>query len=73
MLILLVSTTAALGPHCYIFIARWLAPLQPFGLDAWRWAFCLGSFGAGVLGLLFLIRNHRGGYSRRAGWRRLKK
>ncbi|MER8503673.1 hypothetical protein [Mesorhizobium sp. M0955] len=47
MLILLVGTTAALGPHCYIFIARWLAPLQPFGLDAWRWAFCLGSFGAG--------------------------
>jgi putative MFS transporter len=55
MLIFLVSATAALGPIAIIFIVRWLTPLQPFGLDAWRWAFCLGSFGAGVFGLLFLI------------------
>jgi putative MFS transporter len=47
MLILLVSATAALGPIATILIVRWLTPLQPFGLDAWRWAFCLGSFGAG--------------------------
>ena len=43
-----------LGPPAAIFLVRWLTPLQPLGLEGWRWGFLLGSIGAALSGLLFL-------------------
>jgi len=43
-----------LGPPAAIFLVRWLTPLQPLGLEGWRWGFLLGSAGALLSGLLFL-------------------
>jgi putative MFS transporter len=43
-----------LGPPAAIFLVRWLTPLQPLGLEGWRWGFVLGSIGAVLAGLLFL-------------------
>jgi len=42
-----------LGPPAAIFLVRWLTPLQPLGLDGWRWGFVFGSVGAVLSGLLF--------------------
>ena len=55
MLILIVSGVAALGPVAMIFLVRWLTPLQPLGIEAWRWAFILGSFGALVIGICLTL------------------
>src|SRR5690606_4081365 len=43
------------------FLVRWLTPLQPLGIEAWRWAFILGSVGALVVGaaLFFLPESPR--------------
>ncbi|MFL6630296.1 MAG: MFS transporter [Vitreoscilla sp.] len=43
-----------LGPPAAIFLVRWLTPLQPLGLEGWRWGFVLGGVGAVLAGLLFL-------------------
>ncbi|MFJ9366534.1 MFS transporter [Nocardia sp. NPDC101769] len=37
------------------FLARWLVPLRPFGIDGWRWLFVLGGLGAA---LVFVARRH---------------
>ncbi|MFC9440919.1 MFS transporter [Nocardia sp. NPDC057030] len=31
------------------FLAKWLVPLQPFGIDGWRWLFVIGGLGAAVV------------------------
>ena len=41
------------GPPALIFMVRWLTPLTPLGLEAWRWAFLVGGVGAAVCALLF--------------------
>lgn len=46
---------ATFGPVAGIFLVRALTPLQPLGLDAWRWGFIAGSAGAAVAGALFLL------------------
>jgi MFS transporter, putative metabolite:H+ symporter len=38
-----------------IFLVRWLTPLQPLGLDAWRWALILGAIGSLITGILFRL------------------
>jgi len=43
-----------LGPPVAIFLVRWLTPLQPLGLEGWRWGFALGGVCAALAGLLFL-------------------
>lgn len=43
-----------LGPPAAIFLVRWLTPLQPLGLEGWRWGFIVGGGGAALAGLLFL-------------------
>ncbi|AHH15757.1 major facilitator superfamily transporter [Nocardia nova SH22a] len=37
------------------FLARWLVPLEPFGVDGWRWLFVFGGLGAA---LVFVARRH---------------
>lgn len=46
---------ATLGPAAGIFLVRTLTPLQPLGLEAWRWGFIFGGAGSGLAGLLFLL------------------
>lgn len=53
LLIMVASALAALGPVLMIFLVRWLTPLQPLGLEAWRWAFLVGTAGAAVTAILF--------------------
>lgn len=47
MLIFLVSALAVLGPPLGLLLVRGLTPLQPLGIEAWRWGFA----GAGVAAL----------------------
>lgn len=54
MLLFIVSALAFLGPPLGIFLIRELAPLQPLGMESWRWAFVAGSLGAAIAGLFFL-------------------
>lgn len=42
-----------LGPPVLILIVRWLTPITPFGLEAWRWAFVIGGAGSVICALLF--------------------
>ncbi|MCM6776108.1 MFS transporter [Nocardia sp. CDC159] len=37
------------------FLARWLVPLRPLGIDGWRWLFVIGGLGAA---LVFVARRH---------------
>ncbi|RDI52628.1 MFS transporter [Nocardia mexicana] len=37
------------------FLARWLVPLDPLGVDGWRWLFVIGGLGAA---LVFVARRH---------------
>lgn len=37
------------------FLAKWLVPLRPLGIDGWRWLFVLGGLGAAVV---FVARRH---------------
>lgn len=53
-LIFLSLTPALLGPPAAIFMVRWLAPLQPLGLEGWRWGFLVGSACALLSALSFL-------------------
>jgi putative MFS transporter len=45
---------ALLGPPVAIFLVRGLTPLQPLGLEGWRWGFVLGSVGALLSAVSFL-------------------
>lgn len=53
-LIFLSLTPALLGPPAAIFMVRWLAPLQPLGLEGWRWGFLIGAGCALLSALSFL-------------------
>lgn len=53
MLILVAIALASLGPVAGIFLVRWLTPLQPLGIEAWRWGFIVGGAGATLVGLAF--------------------
>lgn len=53
MLIFLAGAVAFTGPPLGIFLIRWLTPIQPLGIDAWRWGFIFGSTGAAIVGVLF--------------------
>lgn len=39
-------TVAFFGVPVVGLLARWLVPLQPFGVDGWRWLFVLGALGS---------------------------
>ena len=52
MLILLCGAIGFLGAPAVIFLIRWLTPLAPLGLDAWRWALIIGAAGSLIVGLL---------------------
>ena len=48
-----VCGAAYLAPPVAIFLIRWLTPVQPFGIEGWRWPFALAGAGALVVGVAF--------------------
>jgi len=54
MLIMFALAFAALGQPAGILLVRWLTPIQPLGIEAWKWAFLVG--GAGAVGAAILFR-----------------
>ena len=53
MLIFVAVAFASLGAPAGVLLLRWLTPLQPLGIEAWRWAFIAGGAGAALVGILF--------------------
>jgi putative MFS transporter len=53
--ILIWGAIGFLGAPAMIFLVRWLTPLQPFGIEGWRWALFAGGATAFVTGMLFLL------------------
>jgi putative MFS transporter len=53
MLIFVAVAFASLGAPAGVLLLRWLTPLQPLGIEAWRWAFVAGGVGAAIVGILF--------------------
>src|SRR5882672_626271 len=53
MLIFVAIAFASLGAPAGVLLLRWLTPLQPLGIEAWRWAFVAGGAGAAIVGMLF--------------------
>jgi putative MFS transporter len=54
-LTMILVAASYLVPPGGIFLIRWLTPLQPLGIDAWRWAF-IASGGGLALGAILLYR-----------------
>lgn len=54
-LILIVAGISALGAPLLLFLLRWLTPISPFGIEAWRWVVAAGAVGAGVSGWLAVL------------------
>jgi putative MFS transporter len=54
--IMSVVAIGALGQVAVVFLIRWLTPLEPLGMEAWRWAYVLGAAAAAsCAGLFFYI------------------
>jgi MFS transporter, putative metabolite:H+ symporter len=51
--IMIVAGLAALGAVATLFFVRWLTPIQPLGIEAWRWAFVVGTVGSLAFGIAF--------------------
>ena len=54
LMILWVCALAYLVPPLGVFLIRWLTPLQPFGIEGWRWPFLLAGVASLMVGLIFL-------------------
>ena len=54
LMIFIAGAIATLGPPAAIFLVRWLTPIQPLGVEAWRWGFVCGGIGASIVGVLTL-------------------
>ncbi len=52
-MIMMTAGFASFGPVLMIFLVRWLTPVQPLGIEAWRWAFILGAVGALLVAFMF--------------------
>jgi MFS transporter, putative metabolite:H+ symporter len=54
LMILWVCGLAYLVPPFGVFLIRWLTPLQPYGIEGWRWPFLLAGVASLMVGLIFL-------------------
>lgn len=54
LLMLICAALAFLGAPAIILIVRWLTPIAPLGIEAWRWALISGSICAAATALLFM-------------------
>src|SRR5205807_10530959 len=52
-LILITAALGFLGAPAVTFLMRWLTPLQPFGLEGWRWALIIGAVGSAAIATAF--------------------
>ncbi|RJO69488.1 MFS transporter [Nocardia panacis] len=48
-MIALAYTIGFCAVPCVGFLAKWLVPLRPLGMDGWRWLFVIGGLGAAVV------------------------
>jgi MFS transporter, putative metabolite:H+ symporter len=55
MLIFLCASLATVGPPLALLLVRWLTPLQPLGIEAWRWGFIGGGAAAITVGVAFCL------------------
>ena len=53
-MLFLTVAVSSLGPLLGTFMVRALVPVQPLGVEAWRWGFIAGALACGVVGVLFL-------------------
>jgi MFS transporter, putative metabolite:H+ symporter len=53
-LMLLTVSVSFVGAPAGVFVIRMLTPVQPLGIEAWRWCLALGAVGAGVCAFLFM-------------------
>lgn len=53
LFVLVTVASASLGPVAGTFLVRALVPLQPLGLEAWRWGFVAGGAACAAVGLMF--------------------
>ncbi len=49
--LMMTCAAAILGIPLSVFFVRWLTPIHPLGIDAWRWAFILYGAGSILTGL----------------------
>jgi putative MFS transporter len=68
MLILVAGAIGFLGAPAVIFLIRWLTPLEPLGMEAWRWALILGGIGATAVGASFRLLPESPRWLAEAGW-----
>jgi len=54
LMILWVCALAYLIPPLGVFLIRWLTPLQPLGIEGWRWPFILAGIASLIVALIFL-------------------
>ena len=48
-----VCGVAYLAPPLGIFLVRWLTPVEPFGIEGWRWPFIVSGVAALIVGAAF--------------------
>jgi putative MFS transporter len=53
LIIFWVCGVAYLAPPLGVFLLRWLTPLQPLGIEGWRWPFIVGGVTALIIGAAF--------------------
>lgn len=53
LLVMITVALGAIGPVSLIFLVRWLTPFQPFGIEAWRWAFIVCAAAALICSFMF--------------------
>ncbi|NNG21998.1 MFS transporter [Telluria aromaticivorans] len=52
-MLFLTVAISSLGPLLGTFMVRALVPLQPYGIEAWRWGFIAGALACAAVGVLF--------------------
>jgi putative MFS transporter len=55
MMLYVCAALAFLGAPAMIFLFRALAPIAPFGIEAWRWSLTIGGLVATLAGALFAL------------------
>jgi putative MFS transporter len=54
-LVMIATALGYAGPTVFIFLVRWLTPLSPMGIEAWRWGFLFGGLGAAACSGMFAM------------------
>jgi putative MFS transporter len=55
MMMMLCAALAFLGAPAVILLIRWLTPMEPLGIEGWRWALIFGSGCSVITAVLFFL------------------